>query len=90
MEELKKISNNIINLKYGNNLENTFKLVKDEIGYNFIIIKHEYDISIEKTLKLFAARNKLLYVNVPRLLYEYFYENDDDAKKLEGFYGKKE
>ena len=90
LEELKKISNNIINLKYGNNLENTFKLVKDEIGYNFIIIKHEYDISIEKTLKLFAARNKLLYVNVPRLLYEHFYENDDDAKKLEGFYGKKD
>ena len=90
LEELKKISNNIINLKYGNNLENTFKLVKDEIGYNFIIIKHEYDISIEKTLKLFAARNKLLYLNVPRLLYEHFYENDDDAKKLEGFYGKKD
>ena len=90
LEELKKISNNIINLKYGNNLENTFKLVKDEIGYNFIIIKHEYDISIEKTLKLFAARNKLLYVNVPRLLYEHFYENDEDAKKLEGFYGKKD
>ena len=90
LEELKKISNNIINLKYGNNLENTFKLVKDEIGYNFIIIKHEYDISIEKTLKLFAARNKLLYVNVPRLLFEHFYENDEDAKKLEGFYGKKD
>ena len=90
LEELKKISNNIINLKYGNNLENTFKLVKDEIGYNFIIIKHEYDISIEKTLKLFAARNKLLYVNVPRLLYEHFYENDEDTKKLEGFYGKKD
>ena len=90
LEELKKISNNIINLKYGNNLENTFKLVKDEIGYNFIIIKHEYDISIEKTLKLFAARNKLLYLNVPRLLYEHFYENDEDAKKLEGFYGKKD
>ena len=89
LEELKKISNNTINLKYGNSLENTIKTVKDDIGYNFIIIKHEYDISLEKTLKLFAARNKLLYVNVPKLLYEHFYENDEDAKKLEGFYGKK-
>ena len=90
LEEIKKISNCTINLKYGNTLDNTIKTVKDEIGYNFILIKHEYDISIEKTLKLFAARNKLLYVNVPKLLYEHFYENDEDAKKLEGFYGKKD
>ena len=90
LEEIKKASYNIINLKYGTNLQNTIKTVKDEIGYNFIIIKHEYDISLEKTLKLFAARNKLLYVNVPKLIYEHFYENDEDAKKLEGFYGKKE
>jgi hypothetical protein len=90
LEDIKKLANNIINLKYGTSLENTIKTVKDEIGYNFIIIKHEYDISIEKTLKLFAARNKLLYVNVPKLIYEHFYENDEDAKKLEGFYGKKD
>ena len=90
LEDIRKMSNCIINLKYGNSLANTIKTVKDEIGYNFIIIKHEYDISIEKTLKLFAARNKLLYVNVPKLLYEHFYENDEDAKKLEGFYGKKD
>ena len=90
LEDIKKLSNDIINLKYGTSLENTINIVKDDIGYNFIIIKHEYDISIEKTLKLFAARNKLLYINVPKLIYEHFYENDEDAKKLEGFYGKKE
>ena len=90
LEDIKKISNCTINIKYGTSLPNTIKTVKDEIGYNFIIIKHEYDISLEKTLKLFAARNKLLYVNVPKLIYEHFYENDEDAKKLEGFYGKKD
>ena len=90
LEDIKKVSNYIIDLKYGNSLINTIKTVNEDIGYNFIIIKHEYDISIEKTLKLFAARNKLLYINVPKLIYEHFYENDEDAKKLEGFYGKKE
>ena len=75
LEDIKKLSNDIINLKYGTSLENTINIVKDDIGYNFIIIKHEYDISIEKTLKLFAARNKLLYINVPKLIYEHFYEN---------------
>ena len=90
LEEIKKVAYNTINIKYGINLQNTINIVKDEIGYNFIIIKHEYDISLEKTLKLFAARNKLLYVNVPKLIYEHFYENDEDAKKLESFYGKRE
>ena len=89
LEDIKKVSNYTINLQYGKTLMNTIKTVNEDIGYNFIIIKHEYDISLEKTLKLFAARNKLLYVNVPRLIYEHFYENDEDAKKLEGFYGKK-
>ena len=87
LEDIKKISNYTINFKYGKTLMDTIKTVNEDIGYNFIIIKHEYDISIEKTLNLFAARNKLL--NVPKLIYEHFYENDEDAKKLEGFYGKK-
>ena len=89
LKDIKNISNYTINLKYGNTLMNTIKIVNEDIGYNFIIIKHEYDISIEKTLKLFSARNKLLYINVPKLIYEHFYENDEEAKKLEGFYGKK-
>lgn len=89
LEEIKKHSNYVINLKYGKTLASTIKEVNDDIGYNFIVIKHEYDISIEKTLKLFAARNKLLYINVPKLIYEHFSDNDDEAKKLEGFYGKK-
>ena len=90
LEDIKKVSNYVIDLKYGSSLVNTIKTVNEDIGYNFIIIKHEYDISIEKTLKLFAARNKLLYINVPKLIYEHFYENDEDAKKLEGFYRKKQ
>ena len=89
LDDIKNASNYIINLKYGKTLMDTLKTVNENIGYNFILIKHEYDISLEKTLKLFAARNKLLYINVPRLIYEHFYENDEDAKKLEGFYGKK-
>ena len=89
LEEIKKLSNYVINFKYGKTLVSTIKEVNDDIGYNFIVIKHEYDISIEKTLKLFAARNKILYINVPKLIYEHFYENDEEAKKLEGFYGKK-
>ena len=89
LEDIKKITNYTISLKYGNTLANTISTVNEDIGYNFIIIKHEYDIGLEKTLKLFAARNKLLYINVPKLIYEHFYENDEDSKKLEGFYGKK-
>ena len=89
LEDIKKVCNYILELKYGNTLMNTIKLVNEDVGYNFIVIKHEYDIIIEKTLKLFAARNKLLYINVPKLIYEHFYENDEEAKKLEGFYGKK-
>ena len=52
-------------------------------------MKHEYDIVIEKTLQLFCARNKILYINVPYLIYCHFYENDETAKKLESVYGKK-
>ena len=89
LEDIKNISNYVITFNYGSSLIDTMKTVKDEIGYNFIIVKHEYNICIEKTMRLFAARNKILYINVPRLIYEHFYQNDDEAKKLESFYGKK-
>ena len=88
LEELKKNSDNVVNIKYGTSPNNSLKIYDEDFGYNFIVIKHEYDISIEKTLKLFAARNKLLYINVPKLIYEHFYENDDSARELEGVFGK--
>ena len=65
------------------------QLFDSKYGINFIIVKHEYDIIIEKTLELFCARNKILYINVPYLIYCHFYENDSTSKKLEGVYGKK-
>ena len=68
LEDIRKVSNYTINVKYGKTIMNTINTVKEDIGYNFIIIKHEYDISLEKTSKLFVSRNKLLYVNVPRLI----------------------
>ena len=40
-------------------------------------------------MELFCARNKILYINVPKLIYDHFYENDDISKKLESVYGKK-
>jgi hypothetical protein len=40
-------------------------------------------------LALFCARNKVLYINVPQLIYNHFYENDAEAKLLESAYGKK-
>ena len=44
---------------------------------------------IEKTLELLCARNRMLYINVPKLIYNHFYENDSTSKKLEAVYGKK-
>ena len=55
---------------------------------NFILVKHEYDIIIEKTLELFSSKNRLLYINVPKLIYSHFYKNNEFSKKLEGVYGK--
>ena len=60
-----------------------------QYNVNIIILKHEYDIGLEKSLQLFCARNRVLYVNVPKLIYSHFYENDEEAKKLESVYGKK-
>jgi len=60
------------------------------IRINFIIVKHEYDICLEKTLELFCARHRILYINVPKLIYNHFYENDSESKQLEKVYGKKE
>ena len=89
LEEIKKSVGNIIKVKREETVEKSTKVFDSQYNINFILLKHEYDICLEKSLSLFCARNKVLYINVPRLIYEHFYENDEDAKKLEGVYGKK-
>ena len=90
LEEIKNISANVIKIKCDESEVKSKLLFDSKYGTNFIIIKHEYDICIEKTLQLFCARNKILYINVPKLIYNHFYENDSESKKLEAVYGKKE
>ena len=89
LEEIKNHCANIIKVKREETEEKTKKVFDSQYNINFILLKHEYDICLEKSLELFCARNKVLYVNVPHLIYNHFYENDDDAKLLEGAYGKK-
>ena len=89
LEDIKSISENVIKVKCDEPELKSKQLFDNQYGINFIIVKHEYDICIEKTLQLFCARNKILYINVPKLIYNHFYENDEEAKKLESAYGKK-
>ena len=90
VEEIRQISENIIKIKCDEPELKSKQLFDSKYGINFIIIKHEYDIIIEKTLQLFCARNKILYINVPYLIYNHFYENDEFSQKLEGVYGKRQ
>ena len=89
LEEIKNRSANVIKVKREEKEEKTKKVFDAQYNINFILIKHEYDICLEKSLSLFCARNKVLYINVPLLIYNHFYENDADAKLLESSYGKK-
>ena len=89
LEEIKKAAANIIKVKREETEEKSKKVFDSQFNVNFIVIKHEYDICLEKSLSLFCARNKVLYINVPKLIYNHFYENDEEAKKLESAYGKK-
>ena len=90
VEDIRQISENIIKIKCDEPELKSKQLFDSKYGINFIIIKHEYDIIIEKTLQLFCARNKILYINVPYLIYNHFYENDEFSQKLEGVYGKRQ
>ena len=90
LEDIRSLSENVIKVKCDEPELKSKQLFDNQYGINFIIIKHEYDICIEKTLQLFCARNKILYINVPKLIYNHFYENDSDSKQLESVYGKKE
>ena len=59
-------------------------------GRNLIVIKHDYQANIDNVLYLIAAANKILYVNVPYLIYRQFYLNNLWAQKLQNSYNKKE
>ena len=89
LEEMKKSAANIIKVKREETEEKARKVFDSQYNVNFILLKHEYDICLEKSLSLFCARNRVLYINVPLLIYNHFYENDEDAKKLESSYGKR-
>ena len=89
LDVIKKVSANNIKVKCEEPAEKSIKLFDSQYNVNIIILKHEYDICLEKSLSLFCARNRVLYVNVPKLIYNHFYENDEEAKKLESAYGKK-
>ena len=89
LEEIKNLAANIIKVKREETEEKAKKVFDSQYNINFILLKHEYDICLEKSLSLFCARNKVLYINVPQLIYSHFYENDEEAKKLESAYGKR-
>ena len=89
LEEIKTHCANVIKVKREENEEKAKKVFDSQYNVNFILLKHEYDICLEKSLALFCARNKVLYINVPNLIYNHFSENDTEAKLLEGAYGKK-
>ena len=89
LEEIKKSAANIIKVKREETEEKAKKIFDNQFNINFILLKHEYDICLEKSLSLFCARNRVLYINVPQLIYNHFYENDVEAKQLESAYGKK-
>ena len=89
LEDIRALSENEVKIKNDEPELKSKQLFDSNYGINFIIVKHEYDIVIEKTLQLFCARNKILYINVPYLIYCHFYENDETSRKLESVYGKK-
>ena len=89
LEAIKIKSANIIKVDCNESEAKSLSKFDKQFGINLIIIKHDYDICLEKTLQLFAAKNKILYINVPRLIYNHFYNNDSYAKKLESTYGRK-
>ena len=89
LEAIKLKSANIIKVDCNESEAKSLSKFDKQFGINLIIIKHDYDICLEKTFQLFSAKNKILYINVPRLIYNHFYNNDSYAKKLESTYGRK-
>ena len=89
LEDIKSKSANVIKIDCNEPEIKSLQKFDQQFGINLIVIKHDYDICLEKTLQLFSAKNKILYINVPKLIYNHFYNNDSYAKKLESTYGRK-
>ena len=89
LEDIRAKSANVIKVDCNEAEIKSIQKFDKQFGINLIVIKHEYDICLEKTLQLFSTKNKILYINVPRLIYNHFYNNDSFAKKLESTYGRK-
>jgi adenylate kinase family enzyme len=88
LEDIKLKSANIIQIDCNEPEIKSIQKFDAKYGINLILIKHDYELNIEKNLELFSAKNKILYINVPKLIYKHFYNNDSYAKKLEGTYGR--
>ena len=89
LEDIKSKSANVIKIDCNEPEIKSLQKFDQQFGINLIVIKHDYDVSLEKTLQLYSAKNKVLYINVPKLIYNHFYDNDSYAKKLESTYGRK-
>ena len=89
LEDIKLKSANIIQIDCNEAEIKSIQKFDAKFGINIILIKHDYELNIEKNMELFSAKNKILYINVPKLIYKHFYNNDSFAKKLESVYGRK-
>jgi adenylate kinase family enzyme len=58
-------------------------------GKNIILLKNDYDITVDNTLSLLSVAYRALYINVPELIHRQFYSNNEWAKKLERTFSKK-
>ena len=89
LEDIKQKSANIIQIDCNEPEIKSIQKFDAKYGINLIVIKHDYELNLEHNLEIFSAKNKVLYVNVPKLIYKHFYNNDAFAKKLESTYGRK-
>ena len=89
LEDIKLKSANIIKIDCNENEIKSIQKFDEKHDINLILIKHDYEINLENILEIFSAKNKILYINVPKLIYNHFYNNDTFAKKLESSYGVK-
>ena len=81
LEDIKLKSANIIQIDCNEPEIKSIQKFDAKYGINLILIKHDYELNIEKNLELFSAKNKILYINVPKLIYKHFYNNDSYAFK---------
>lgn len=93
MEIPKKVVDYLRNYAYKNvKIDTSFSEWKSlmnfdyNFGRNLLVVKHDYSLNIENSLYLLAASYKILYVNVPYLIYKQFYLKNSWAEKLQNSY----